>query len=76
MSPEAPKPKFDPFANLLKEMQVFGKYMDQVDRLKAAQTIARFKNEYQTLSAKYNEGSKAEAERTIKFIDQEFMKKY
>lgn len=50
--------------------------MDEVDRLKAAQTIARFKNEYHTLSAKYNEGSKSESERTIKFIDQEFMKKY
>ncbi len=76
VKPEAPKPKFDPYASLLNEMQVFGKYMDQVDRLKAAQTIARFKNEYQTLSAKYNEGSKSESERTIKFIDQEFMKKY
>ena len=75
-APEAPKAKFDPYANLLQEMQVFGKYMDQVDRLKSAQTIARFKNEYQTLSAKYSEGSKAESERTIKFIDQEFMKKY
>ena len=74
--PEAAKAKFDPYANLLQEMQVFGKYLDQVDRLKAAQTIARFKNEYQTLSAKYNEGSKAESEKTIKFIDQEFMKKY
>ena len=73
---EAPKAKIDPYANLLQEMLVFGKYMDQVDRLKAAQTIARFKNEYHTLSAKYNEGSKAESERTIKFIDQEFMKKY
>ncbi|HEY3422738.1 MAG TPA: hypothetical protein VGK13_06225 [Methanocellaceae archaeon] len=75
-APVAPKAKLDPYASLLNEMQVFGKYMDQVDRLKAAQTIARFKNEYQTLSAKYNEGSKAESERTIKFIDQEFMKKY
>lgn len=76
VKPEAAKPKFDPYASLLQEMLVFGKYMDQVDRLKAAQTIARFKNEYQTLSAKYGEGSKAESERTIKFIDQEFMKKY
>jgi len=75
-APEAAKPKFDPYGSLLQEMLVFGKYMDQVDRLKAAQTIARFKSEYQTLSAKYNEGSKAESERTIKFIDQEFMKKY
>lgn len=72
----AQKPRVDPYAKLIQEMMVFNKYLDQVDRIKAASTIARFKNEYQTLAVRYSEGSKAEAESTIKLIDQEFMNKY
>jgi hypothetical protein len=72
----APKQKIDPYAGLLSEMQIFSKYMDRVDRLNAASTIARFKNEYLTLSVKYGEGSRADAEQTIKLIEEDFMKRY
>jgi hypothetical protein len=74
--PEAPIRKLDPYSGLLSEMQIFCKYMDRVDRLKAASTIARFKNEYLTLSVKYSEGSRTDVERTIKLIEEDFMKRY
>ncbi|MDI6896360.1 hypothetical protein [Methanocella conradii] len=71
-----PKPKVNHYAGLIEEMQVFSKYMGQIDRIRAASTIGRFKSEYQTLAAKYNEDSKADAEKMIRMIEQEFMKKY
>jgi hypothetical protein len=75
--PEAPPAqKIDPYSGLLNEMVIFNKYMDRVDRLNAASTIARFKNEYQTLSVKYSEGSRVDVERMIKLIEEEFMKRY
>lgn len=72
----APKPKVNHYAGLINEMQVFSKYIGEVDRIRAASTIGRFKNEYQTLAVKYNEDSKADAEKIIKSIEQEFMQKY
>ncbi len=69
-------PKIDAYKGLVEEIDVFYKYMDRVDRLRAASTIARFKNEYNTLAARYDEGSKAEAERLIKMVDQEFKNRY
>ncbi len=71
-----PKPKINHYAGLIQEMQVFDKHIDNVDRIRAASTIGRFKNEYLTLAAKYNEDSKGEAEKMIKLIEQEFMQKY
>lgn len=71
-----PKPKANHYAALIEEMQLFYKYMGQIDRIKAASTIGRFKSEYQTLAVKYNEDSKADAEKMIRMIEQEFMKKY
>jgi hypothetical protein len=70
------KPKVNHYANLISDMQVFSKYLGQVDRIKAASTIGRFKSEYQTLAVKYNEDSKADAEKMIKMIELEFMQKY
>ncbi|CAJ37747.1 hypothetical protein [Methanocella arvoryzae] len=70
------EPKIDAYKGLIEEMEVFYKYMDRVDRLRAASTIARFKSEYNTIAARHDEGSKAEAERLIKLVDQEFKKKY
>lgn len=70
------RPKVNHYKTLIDEMQIFSRYMDNVDRLRAASTIGRFKNEYQTLAVKYNEDSKVEAEKMIKVIEQEFMKKY
>ncbi|MCD1295664.1 hypothetical protein CUJ83_11715 [Methanocella sp. CWC-04] len=70
------KERPDAYKGLIEEMSVFHKYLDQVDRLRAASTIARFKNEYQTIAARYNDGSKAEAERIIKSLDQEFKRRY
>ncbi len=72
----APKPKVNHYAALIDEMQVFSKYVGEMDRIKAASTIGRFKSEYQTLAVKYNEDSKSEAEKMIKMIELEFMKKY
>ncbi len=73
---EAPRPKVNHYAGLIEEMQIFSKYLGQVDRIRAASTIGRFKNEYQTLAVKYNEESKSEAEKIIKKIEMEFMQKY
>jgi hypothetical protein len=70
------KPKVDHYAGLIQEMEVFGTHMEDVDRIRAASTIGRFKSEYLTLAAKYNEDSKPNAEKLIKTIEQEFMKKY
>jgi hypothetical protein len=70
------QPKVDAYKGLVEEMQVFYQYFDKVDRLRAASTIARFKQEYNTLAARYSDGSKAEAERLIKMVDQEFKKRY
>jgi hypothetical protein len=70
------EPRIDAYKGLVEEMQVFHQYMDKVDRLRAASTIARFKQEYLTLAARHTEGSKAEAERLIKVIDQEFKNRY
>jgi len=70
------KPKVDHYAGLVSEMQVFSKYIGEVDRIKAASVIGRFKSEYQTLAAKYDDDGKADAERMIKSIEFEFMKKY
>ncbi len=72
----SPKPKVNHYAGLIEEMQLFYKYMGQIDRIKAASTIGRFKSEYQTLAVKYNEDSKADAEKMIRMIEQEFLKKY
>lgn len=69
-------PKVDAYKGLIEEIEVFYKYMDRVDRLRAASTIARFKNEYNTIAARHDEGSKSEAERLIKMVDQEFKKRY
>ncbi len=71
-----PKPKANHYAGLINEMQVFSKHIGNVDRIRAASTIGRFKSEYQTLAVKYNEDSKQEAEKMIKAIEQEFMQKY
>lgn len=71
-----PEPKPDAFKGLLNEMQIFHKYIDRVDRIRAASTIARFKNEYQTIAVRHSDGSKAETEQFIKFLEQEFKKKY
>lgn len=71
-----PKPKVNHYAGLIEEMQVFSKYIGQVDRIKAASTIGRFKSEYQTLAVKYNEDSKSDAEKIIKMIELDFMQKY
>jgi hypothetical protein len=73
---EAPRPKVNHYAGLIEEMQVFSKYIGEVDRIRAASTIGRFKNEYQTLAVKYNEDSKSDAEKMIKKIELEFMQKY
>jgi hypothetical protein len=70
------EPRIDAYKGLVEEMQVFHQYLDKVVRLRAASTIARFKQEYVTLAARHTEGSKAEAERLIKVIDQEFKTKY
>ncbi len=70
------KPKVNHYAGLMSEMEVFSKHMGDVDRIKAASTIGRFKSEYQTLAAKYNDDGKMDAERLIKNIELEFMKKY
>jgi hypothetical protein len=74
--PKVEAPKFDAYKSLIDEMQIFQKYMDQIDRIKAASTIARFKSEYQTIAARYNDGSKSEAEVLIRSLDQEFKAKY
>lgn len=76
VKPLAAKPKVNHYAGLISEMQVFSKYMGDVDRIKAASVIGRFKSEYQTLAAKYNDDGKADAEKMIKTIEFEFMKKY
>jgi hypothetical protein len=68
--------RVDVYKGLIEEMRVFNQYFDKVDRLRAASTIARFKQEYITLAARHDEGSKAEAEQLIKVIDQEFKKRY
>lgn len=70
------EPKIDAYKNLIDEIGVFAKYIDQVDRLRAASTIARFKNEYNTLAQRYDSGSKAEADRLIRQVDQDFKKRY
>ncbi len=70
------EPRIDAYKGLVEEMQVFHQYLDKVDRLRAASTIARFKQEYLTLAARHTDGSKAEAERLIKVIDQEFKNMY
>lgn len=70
------QPKVDAYKGLVEEMQVFHQYFDKVDRLRAASTIARFKHEYNTLAVRYSDGSKAEADRLIKMVDQEFKNKY
>lgn len=70
------QPKVDAYKGLIEEMQVFNKYFDRVDRLRAASTIARFKQEYITLAARHTDGSKLEAEQLIKVIDQQFKQKY
>lgn len=70
------RPKVNHYEGLINEMQVFSRYIGEVDRIRAASTIGRFKNEYQTLAVKYNEDSKADAEKIIKSIEQEFMQKY
>ncbi len=69
-------PPPDAYKGLVEEMYVFNQYFDKVDRLRAASTIARFKQEYVTLAARHDGGSKAEAEQMIKVIDQEFKKRY
>lgn len=69
-------PRVDAFKGLVEEMRVFNQYIDKVDRLRAASTIARFKQEYLTLAARHTEGSKSEAEQLIKAIDQEFKSRY
>ena len=69
-------PPPDAYKSLVEEMQVFNQYFDKVDRLRAASTIARFKQEYITLAARHDGGSKTEAEQMIKVIDQEFKKRY
>jgi hypothetical protein len=69
-------PKVDAYKGLVEEMRVFSQYLDKVDRLRAASTIARFKQEYLTLAARHTEGSKTEAEQLIKVIDQEFKSRY
>jgi hypothetical protein len=69
-------PKVDAYKGLVEEMRVFSQYLDKVDRLRAASTIARFKQEYLTLAARHTEGSKNEAEQLIKVIDQAFKTKY
>jgi hypothetical protein len=69
-------PRVDAYKGLVEEMNVFNQYLDKVDRLRAASTIARFKQEYLTLAARHTEGSKTEAEKLIKVIDQEFKTKY
>lgn len=69
-------PRVDVYKGLVEEMLVFNQYLDKVDRLRAASTIARFKQEYLTLAARHTEGSKSEAEKLIKVIDQEFKSKY
>lgn len=74
--PVKEKAMFDAYRSLIDEMQVFYKYMDNVDRIQAAPTIARFKNEYYTLAAKYNDGSREEAEKMIKTIEMEFKNRY
>lgn len=72
----AAKPKVNHYAGLMGEMEVFSKNIGDVDRIKAASTIGRFKSEYQTLAAKYNGDDKMDAEKMIKNIELEFMKKY
>jgi hypothetical protein len=69
-------PKVDAYKGLVEEMRVFNQYIDKVDRLRAASTIARFKQEYLTLAARHTEGSKTEAEHLIKVIDREFKNRY
>jgi len=69
-------PKVDAYKSLIEEMRVFSQYIDKVDRLRAASTIARFKQEYLTLAARHTDGSKIEAEQIIKGIDQEFKNRY
>jgi hypothetical protein len=69
-------PRVDAYKGLVEEMRVFNQYLDKVDRLRAASTIARFKQEYLTLAARHTEGSKGEPEQLIKVIDQEFKRKY
>lgn len=71
-----PKPKANYYAALITEMQVFSKYIGEVDRIRAASTIGRFKSEYQTLAIKYNEDSKSDTEKMIKSIELDFMQKY
>jgi hypothetical protein len=71
-----PKPKVDHYAGLIHEMEDFERQLGDVDRIRAASVIGRFKSEYLTLAAKYNEDSKGSAERKIKTIEEEFMKKY
>jgi hypothetical protein len=73
---EQPKPKVDHYASLIQDMEVFERHLGEVDRIRAASTIGRFKSEYLTLAAKYNEDSKGSAEKIIKTIEEEFMKKY
>ena len=68
--------KQEAYRGLIGEMEVFYKYMNSVDRIKAASTIARFKSEYQTLAVRYNDPSKVEADRMIKALDQEFKNRY
>jgi hypothetical protein len=70
------KPKVNHYAGLISEMQVFSTNIGDVDRIKAASTIGRFKSEYQTLAAKYNEDAKSDAEKMIKSIELDFMQKY
>lgn len=69
-------PKINHYATLISEMQGFVKQIGEVDRIRAASTIGRFKSEYQTLAARYDEESKSDAERMIKTIELEFMQKY
>lgn len=71
-----PRAKVNHYAGLIEEMRAFDGHLGDVDRIRAASTIGRFKNEYQTLAAKYIEESKSEAENMIKLIEQEFMNKY
>ncbi|HTY91972.1 MAG TPA: hypothetical protein VMC84_12420 [Methanocella sp.] len=72
----ATRPRVNHYAGLMSEMDLFSKNIGEVDRIKAASTIGRFKSEYQTLAAKYNGDDKTDAEKMIKNIEIEFMKKY
>lgn len=72
----AEKPRVNHFAGLIGEIDSFSRDMDRIDRIRAASTIGRFKSEYQTLAARYDDADKLDAERMIKQIELEFMRRY